>query len=527
MRINRLFHSIQGILIIALILRILAAVFARGYAFHDDHFDVLRVAEAWTEGIGHWIYDDFPPKHSFFYTLITAFLLAIVKFTGISDPMVKVAFLQLFHGLYSLLIVWLGYLITLRLSSRENALRVALILAVLWFMPYLGVKFMAELVSVPPLMFAFLLLIRDDDQSRKKWLLIGLMIALAFTVRIHTIFLAGGIGLILIYSRKWKEILLIVVSFLFTIFFTIGIPDLIFFGYPFESLVNYFLFNTEDANQLITAGPFKYLGTIAGFLVPPVSLMLLWGYGRSFRINPALFMGVLLFFVFHSAFPHKQERFILPIFPFLIILGTIGWQSFASQSRFWLKHPRFLNGCWAFFWGLNIIAALFMSFNYTKKDRVAPLHYLSQQENMQTVLLDGRQGGLRQPPAYYLGERSLDYGQFDQGFMGYQHFWERPEDLPEDIHMLFTIDRVKSMDSLQEEFNRMNRYPDYVVFYRDDSLEYRKLDMSRFLNAELDPEKSFEPSMLDKLLNFFNPRIHKRNNTHIYRVQRNSINRRE
>lgn len=519
MQAKKFINSIQGILIIALILRVLAAIFARGYAFHDDHFCVLRVAESWSAGIGHWIEDPTPPKHSMFYAWMSTGIIYLAKLMGISDPIMKATILQLVHGLYSLLTVWLGYRLAYILNGKKNAILVAQILALLWFMPYLGVKFMAELVAVPPLLFAFVVYAGKEKIPSWKWLLIGVMIGLAFSIRIHTLLLAGGIGLVLLYHRQFKPVLLIITGFLVLTTLTIGLPDYLFFNFPFESIVNYFAYNTDAEHHLIKGSPFMYIGTTLGFLVPPVSLMLVWGYFRSFKIEPALFLGILFFFAFHSFFPHKQERFILPMFPFLIILGTIGWKNFVSGSSFWGKHPSLLRGCWNFFWIINVIAGIFIGANYTKKDRVAPLHYLSTQDDVSGVLLDGRQGGTRQTPVYYLGEGALDYNQLDYEGVGYAAYRERPESLPSSVRISYTLDRTKSLDSVYQEFERMQRFPNYVIIYREDSLESRKQDIIQLLQAErLEPVAEFGPSSLDRLLNFLNPRVHKRNDTRIYRV---------
>ncbi len=519
MQVLKSLQTIRGILILALVLRIIAAIFSKGYAFHDDHFCVLRVAESWTEGIGHWVESPEPPKHSMLYAFINTVLLWVIKVAGVTSPVVKAMFLQLFHGIYSLLIVWLGYRITLRISTFKNAILVAQILAVLWFMPYLGVKFMAEIVCLPPLMYAFLLYLDTEGRRPWKWIFIGLMLALAFSIRMHTILIAGGIGLALLFRKEYKPILLIVSGFLVTTFVTIALFDILFFNYPYEYILNYFAYNSQNAYEYVTGSPFKFLGTTLGFLVPPVSLMLIWGYARSFKIDRAMFMGVLLFFLVHSIFPNKQERFILPMFPFLIILGAVGWENFVQQSAFWQKNVSLRRGAWNFFWVINIIAGLFMGLNYTKKDRVAPLNYLSSRQDVEAVLLEGTQGGTRQTPVYYLGEGAIDYNQFDHDLIGYREFWSRPDQLPASARISYTLDRTKSSDSVKAEFERMGRYPNYVVFYRSDSLSSRLENVKELLNAErLEPVAEFEPSSLDKLLNFFNPRIHKRNDTQVYRV---------
>jgi hypothetical protein len=519
MRSISFLNNIRVILLIALAIRIIAAFFSKGYAFHDDHFCVLRVAESWTEGIGHWIESDVPPKHSMLYAMVNTAFLFLAKLIGITDPISKATFLQVLHAIYSVLIVYLGFKITERLSDRKNAILVAWILTILWFMPYLSVKFLPEMVCLPPLMYAFLLYLKMEDHKAWKWLAIGLLLGLAFSIRIHIVLLAGGMGLVLLYKKQFKEIAYIIAGFIVASFIGMASFDMIFFNYPYEYIANYFFYNSENAYDFVTAGPFRYFATVFGFLVPPVSIMLVWGYARSFKIEPAMFLGVLAFFIFHSLFPHKQERFILTMFPFLIILGTIGWKNFVNGSAFWSSRPSLRNGMWNFFWIINVAAALFLATNYTKKDRIAPLHFLSQEENVEAVLLEGRYGGTKMPPVYYMGEEAIDYNQFDHELLGYKAYWNAPQSLPASAKLVYTLDRVKSLDSVRSEFERMNRCPNFVVFYRQDSLPQRVENITELLNADtLRRVAEFEPSSLDKLLHFLNPRIHKRNDVYIYEV---------
>jgi hypothetical protein len=103
--------------------------------------------------------------------------------------------------------------------------------------------------------------------------------------------------------------------------------------------------------------------------------------------------------------------------------------------------------------------------------------------------------------------------------MGYSQYWDNPSNLPASIRMVYTLDRTKSLDSVKQEFDRMLRYPNYVIFYRRDSLEQRVQDITRLLEAEsLKPVAEFEPSSLDKLLHILNPRIHKKNDVFVYEV---------
>ena len=138
------YTSLQTILLVALVFRLLAALFSKGYAFHDDHFCVIRVAQNWAYGIPHWIESPVPPKHSMLYAGINAAFIWLAESVGVQDPIVKTTFLRLVHAFFSLLIVYYSYRITELIASAKDAALVGWILSLLWFMPYLSVKFMGR-----------------------------------------------------------------------------------------------------------------------------------------------------------------------------------------------------------------------------------------------------------------------------------------------------------------------------------------------------------------------------------------------
>src|SRR5690606_13666538 len=135
--------------------------------------------------------------------------------------------------------------------------------------------------------------------------------------------------------RQWKEAILVGIGFLVTSFAIQGTIAMILFEYPFHSVVAYYEFNAKDQNLLIVGPAYRFLLTVLGFLVPPVSLFLVYGYIKSYKTESMMFAAGLVFFLFHSYFPHKQERFILPLFPIIILLGTIGWNNYLKDAIFW------------------------------------------------------------------------------------------------------------------------------------------------------------------------------------------------
>jgi len=51
------FTSYKTILISALIIRLIAAIFSQGYGMHDDHFLIVEASASWVDGFdyNHWL----------------------------------------------------------------------------------------------------------------------------------------------------------------------------------------------------------------------------------------------------------------------------------------------------------------------------------------------------------------------------------------------------------------------------------------------------------------------------------------
>lgn len=499
-------------------LRLIAAIFSEGYAFHDDHFDVTRVAHSWAHGIPHWLETGIPPKHSMFYAGINAGIIWFTEAFGGHDPYTKTLVLRIIHGVYSGLIVLLCFKISLLLSGLKNAKLTGWIIAVLWFMPFMSVRFLVEMVCVPPLLLGFYLLIKASKSVIKvdfSYLMAGLLFGLSFAFRYHTILFAGGVGLVLLFKKEWRGSMIFTMGYLIMAFLTIGLIDLIFFDYPFHSLVEYFAHNSNNAGNYISGSPLKFTLTTFGFLIPPISLFIMIGYAKSFKIEPLMFMAVLVFFVFHSAFPNQQERFILPMFPMLIILGVIGWRLIINDWKFWQKYPMINSICWKFFWGINIAGALFMAGTFSKRDRVEPLHYLSTKDDLKAVIIENEKS-VKQPPVYYLGENSSDYNEWDKKLLGLDSIAL----LAPDHKVVYTIYPQKSVVQLKLEIKKANKIPNYIIFQGVKDLEARKNRLySIYQGRNLAFLQTVRPSMLDRILHAVNPKHHRDQTASIYKIE--------
>ena len=176
------------------------------------------------------------------------------------------------HAIYSLLIVYFGYEISTKITSKQNARIIGLILALFWILPFMSVRNLIEVVCIPPLLAAYYLIL----DSRKKgnhqlYLYAGLIISIAFVFRYQTLIIIGAIGIILLIQMQLKELVLYTTGFITGAFLIQGLTDWIAWDYPFASLYNYIIYNLGHSTSYLTGPWYRYLQTITGVLIPPLS----------------------------------------------------------------------------------------------------------------------------------------------------------------------------------------------------------------------------------------------------------------
>lgn len=151
------------IILVALVPRLLAAIFAKGYGMHDDAFGPVQSMQ---ELLQDWslIYEDIPKL--LLYPIAQYFTFGICELFGIFDPQAKMYVVRFLHALYSLLTVVLGYKIALEITSPQVARKAGIVLALLWMLPYMSVRNLVELAVAPPVMAGVLYVLRSRREPR-------------------------------------------------------------------------------------------------------------------------------------------------------------------------------------------------------------------------------------------------------------------------------------------------------------------------------------------------------------------------
>lgn len=483
------------ILILAAIFRILAAIFSKGYAMSDDHFVVIHVAQRWLEGYDNWFNEGHPVGFSLVYPGLHYIFFYLLKYIGITDPQTKMMLVRLIHAFYSLLIVLFGYLITLKLDSLKTAKQVGLILAVFWILPFMSVRNLIEVVCIPPLIIGFYLIISAIDKQNYKYLLwAGISFGIAFAFRYQTLIFTGSVGLILLFQKEWKNFIHFSSGTILSLFLVQGLVDWIAWGYPFAGFHYYIIHNISHRFSYIIGPWYQYLLLILGMFIPPVSFFLLFGFVKTWKKYAILFWPTFLFLIFHSYFPNKQERFILPLLPFIIILGIVGWNRYLRESDFWANKKKWLRVSWIFFGIVNGILLLILTFTYPKKTRIEPLVYLSHKNDVTGIIIEYNKKNMPWFPRFYLAKK-----------IPVLRFY--PEK---------TVPEFKEELAMQK-----NNLPNYVFFYGNDALDERIKKLENLLEVKLIFERRINPGLIDEILFLLNPKHNLNLTSFIYKISDN------
>jgi hypothetical protein len=512
-------NPLSVILILAFAIRLISAVFSQGYGMHDDHFLVVETPWSWTvdEDYKRWLPKSQPEgeiqeAQNITYPAFNYLQFSLLKLLGIDNPKMKMFFLRLILALLSLLTVKYGYKITEKLSDIKTAKTVGLMLALFWFMPFLAVRNLVEIVAIPLIFWGSWLYIKKEDESqlsRMKILNIffaGFIVAISMAIRYQVGIFLLGMGLVLLIKKRWMDTLIFGFGAITALFLAHGLVDIILWGKPFSQIQAYVDYNlTYKGLYGNPDNVLMYIEVILGFLIPPVSLFLFFGFFRVWKKHLFLFLPSFLFLAFHTYFPNRQERFIFTIIPIVIMLGMIGWNEFVKKSKYWKKRPIFLRNIYRFFWITNIILLIPVSLTYSKRSRVEAMAYFyPKNDQINSILVDdtGRKGGMTLP-VLYTGKpiKVVTIPEDDQN---------DTLDYSNEIYQFVAY----SMNVFEHD-NGID-WPQYIVFVEDIDLEKRIEYMKQYF-PDLEEEAYIKPSLGDRIMKKLNP-VNKNEEFFIYKT---------
>jgi len=483
-------HLLASIILIALIPRLVAVLFAKGYGMHDDHFGPIEQPFIIMNDISYWTSRTTPHGHSIVYPSIHFVLFQGFEALGIQDPQAKMYLVRFLHALYSLLIVFFGYKIAEVLSNRETAKKAGLILALFWAFPFLSVRNLIEMVCIPPLMAGFYYALISKNNGMRNAFIAGLWFGLAFVFRYQTLSIAGTLGLVFLFRKDFKQMGLLAAGFFMTAIIIQGSADIFAWGYPFASFREYMLYNASHGNDYTTGAWYNYSLLVLGAFIPPMSFLLLYGFFRNWRKTLLILLPVMVFFASHSFFPNKQERFIFPVIPIILTLSIVGWEEFVKGSAFWSRHRIALKLFWIWFWVLNFILLILFSTYYSKRSRVEAMYALYGKQIHGIVMVGGTLG-TTQPPMFYTGVYPIP---------------------------IYLINNNEQLTQIKATLSTAHILPNYAVFFGLEDIDHRVQQIEFSLGLKLKLEKRIEASFLDDVFYRLNPRFNKNQTAFVFDI---------
>lgn len=496
-----------AMLLTAALLRVVSAFCSTGYLMHDDHFLVLEAAESWLDGEDYNLWFPWnqeaagvpvgPHPANFAYVGTQFVFLGLLEMLGVESPLMLALVIRLFHGFYSLLIPVLGWKMAERMAGIEAAKWVGWSLALLAWMPLLSVHQLVEMVCIPPLMLSFWWLVRipRTNWNFKSLFIAGAWLGLAMGLRYQLGLFALGLGVALVWTDEGKrnakwigEVLPLALSS-GIVFSLTQAADWWVWGEPFVQLRAYFGYNTTHATAYPQGPWYQYFLTLGGLLIPPVSIAWMFGFGRMVRKWLWMSLPVILFFAFHSIYSNKQERFILPMVPWLVLLGTIGWRDFLAHVPVESSWIRWNQWGWRFALLVNMIGLAFLTPAAFKTARVMAMDTLYRQGDlMNFVAVEVDSASM--PPRFYSGQWSPYYAHSMEANPANEK-------------------RVMCRNSARP-------FPNYLLFYGNEHIAER-VEEYKLVFPSMSYIGQAPPGRWDRVLAFLNP-INRAERVMIYRI---------
>lgn len=492
------FTPLQQLLVMGGLLRLASVLFSKGFGWHDDHFLIVEAAQSWADGsdYNYWLPSSDDPNrqpqgHPLLYTGLHFVLFKFLNVCGLHNPQGKMLVVRFLHAVWSLLIINYGYKIALRHGGAKPAWYAGIFLAFFWFMPFMSVRNLVEFVCVP-LCLGAIYRAGKTESTLRDFLLAGLLLGLAFSIRFQSLFITAGIGLgLLLLRTPVKKLFALGAGFLLVLIFTQGLVDYVLWKRPFAEFMAYVQYNVDNAGVYGTDNWHMYFDLTFGLLIPPLSFLLVAGYLRNWKKLPLLFWPVLVYFAFHTYFPNKQERFIMTILPLIVIAGTCGMFDLHAHFHQKINAKLFVASKW-FVIVLNLILLPILTLSYSKRHRVEAMYYLYQKNDSNNFFVEdsNKENDFLMPPLFYYGKWVSVYG----------------------INKTYTADSaLVYYKNLPPELK-----PGYIVFWQGENIAAR-VDTLKKRFPSLTYETTIEPSLIDKTLFYLNP-LNDNQTAYIYRL---------
>jgi hypothetical protein len=311
-------------------------------------------------------------------------IVTLASKLGIDHPYHQLQFDQALFALFSFLTMWYAGISCFASYAEPERGRHRLgwtaLLGFYFAAPMFLTRPMMESLAAPFLMLGAALACRYW-RGPAWWPLVlaTFAFAAAATLRPQSGIVVLALFLVVVMRRRWADLLVLgaagVAAFVGT-----GLLDKALRGGFHDSLRAYVSFNLAHSSEFGIYPWYNFLLLLAGATLPPLFIARYRGLPWAQRYEP-LYPALAVFGIFvaaHSLVPHKEERFMIPMLPFLLLLLT--------PLAVWLvEHgPRWRMVVFA---GLNLILLPMMMFYPPQKTGMSLTRYIDAHPEVREVIL--------------------------------------------------------------------------------------------------------------------------------------------
>lgn len=324
-------------LILALLIHIIAAWFSVGRFHPDEQFQIIEFL-GYKTGVNSAKELPWEFQSEMRGTTQVAFAYSVTQlFSFISNPFNLVFLFRLISSLFALYVLHRLIKYFRRELSERNQHLLSLLGAIYCFIPFFHARFSSENLSISLLSLGLVLYL--EKKNIRNYIFIGLLLGLAYTVRMQSLFILFGFGLWVIFIKKenLKGILLLLTGFSISVFIGL-LSDRWFYGHWVNTTWNYVYENIvlHRSEEFGTQSVWYYFEKTFLDAIPPMSIVIILSFlfFFVFKAKHVLTWMFIPFILIHFFTAHKELRFLFPLINFIPIIVLLTWQEIEINKRF-------------------------------------------------------------------------------------------------------------------------------------------------------------------------------------------------
>jgi GPI mannosyltransferase 3 len=334
------------VLLVGGALRVWLSLNDDGVFWPDEIFQSLEPAHRVVFGYGLVAWEFVQGARNWTFAGFVAALFEIARSFGSDDSR---AYLWLTRLTFSAISVATAFGVY-RLARSHGAATVAAACGAALFalaapMVYFAPRAMSETASALPVVFGFSFASPAQASIRARVLGASLL-GLSVLLRLQNGIFCVGLLVILAARRDFRALGQAALTLgIWAVLF--GTLDRLTWGEWFQSAIVYARVNlSPEVERVMGAASFDYYAHVLWTSMPAAAVFMVCLSVAAVRRAPGLLATTVAFALAHSAFPHKEFRFLLPAIPLFCGLAAIGLDEIQRFSERWISPDRALDLKW-------------------------------------------------------------------------------------------------------------------------------------------------------------------------------------